>query len=99
MTIQSAIRTDNLTTRHAGFARVFQPGRLTFGFIAPLEGYPDLRTPTMRDHLAIARKADDAGFAAVWLRDVPFASSDDDAIPLQAEIGRRSRPRSQSIRT
>jgi len=72
MTIQSAIRTDNLTTRHAGFARVFQPGRLTFGFIAPLEGYPDRPAPTMRDHLAMARKADDAGFAAVWLRDVPF---------------------------
>lgn len=51
MTIQSAIRTDNLATRHAGFARVFQPGRLTFGFIAPLEGYPDRPAPTMRDHL------------------------------------------------
>ena len=72
MTIQSAIRTDNLTTRHAGFARVLQPGRLTFGFIAPLEGYPDRPAPTMCDHLAMARKADDAGFAAVWLRDVPF---------------------------
>ena len=27
--------------RHRAYARVFQPGRLTFGFIARLEGYPD----------------------------------------------------------
>jgi luciferase-type oxidoreductase len=26
----------------------------------------------MRDHLALARTADDAGFSAIWLRDVPF---------------------------
>jgi luciferase-type oxidoreductase len=57
---------------HRGFARVFQPDRLTFGFIAPLEGYPDSPAPTMCDHLAMARKADDAGFSALWLRDVPF---------------------------
>jgi luciferase-type oxidoreductase len=57
---------------HAGFARVFQPGRLTFGFIAPLESYPDRPAPTMRDHAALARKADEAGFSAIWLRDVPF---------------------------
>jgi alkanesulfonate monooxygenase SsuD/methylene tetrahydromethanopterin reductase-like flavin-dependent oxidoreductase (luciferase family) len=54
---------------HRGFARVFQPGRLTFGFIAPLEAYPDKPAPTMRDHEAMARMADDAGFAAFWLRD------------------------------
>jgi luciferase-type oxidoreductase len=57
---------------HTGFARVFQPGALTFGFIAPLESYPERPAPTMHDHLALARKADDAGFSAIWLRDVPF---------------------------
>jgi luciferase-type oxidoreductase len=60
------------TEAHRGFARAFQPGRLTFGFIAPLEGYPDRPAPTMRDHADMARKADEAGFAALWLRDVPF---------------------------
>ena len=53
---------------HRGFARVFQPGHLTFGFIAPLEGYPDRPAPTMQDHAALARQADQAGFAALWLR-------------------------------
>ncbi len=57
---------------HRGFARVFQPARLSFGFIMPLEGYPDSPAPTMRDHLAMAQKADEAGFSALWLRDVPF---------------------------
>ncbi len=60
------------TSGHRGFSRVFRPGRLTIGFIAPLEGYPDAPVPTMRDHLERARKVDEAGFAAIWLRDVPF---------------------------
>ncbi|WP_228389053.1 TIGR03571 family LLM class oxidoreductase [Rahnella sp. RcJ3] len=58
--------------QHPGYARVFQPGHLTFGFIAPLESYPDSAAPTLADHTAIARKVDDAGFSAIWLRDVPF---------------------------
>jgi luciferase-type oxidoreductase len=57
---------------HQGYARVFQPGHLTFGFIAPLESYPDSPGPTLEDHAVMARKVDDAGFAALWLRDVPF---------------------------
>jgi luciferase-type oxidoreductase len=57
---------------HQGYARVFQPGHLTFGFIAPLESYPDSPGPTLEDHALMARKVDDAGFAALWLRDVPF---------------------------
>jgi luciferase-type oxidoreductase len=58
--------------QHVGYSRVFQPGRLTFGFIAPLESYPQTVGPYMTGHAAMARKVDDAGFAAIWLRDVPF---------------------------
>ncbi|MFC3058443.1 TIGR03571 family LLM class oxidoreductase [Paenirhodobacter populi] len=57
---------------HRGYARVFQPGHLTFGFIAPLESYPDSVGPTLEGHAAMARMVDDAGFSAIWLRDVPF---------------------------
>jgi luciferase-type oxidoreductase len=57
---------------HRGFARVFAPGKLTFGFIAPLEAYPDTPGPTLRDHERLARRVDQAGFSALWLRDVPF---------------------------
>jgi luciferase-type oxidoreductase len=58
--------------QHAAFNRVFTPGRLTFGMIAPLEAYPDTPFPTLKDHERIARLVDDAGFASLWLRDVPF---------------------------
>lgn len=50
---------------HRGFSRVFQPGKLTFGFIAPLEGYPDSPGPSLADHAAIAQKADRMGMAAL----------------------------------
>lgn len=58
--------------QHTGYARVFQPGHLTFGFIAPLESYPDTVGPTLTDHIDMARKVDEADFSAIWLRDVPF---------------------------
>jgi luciferase-type oxidoreductase len=58
--------------RGPGFERVFRQGELTFGFIAPLESYPDGPAPSMRNHLEMACKVDDAGFSAIWLRDVPF---------------------------
>lgn len=57
---------------HPGYSRVFQPGKLTFGFIMPLEGYPNSPFPNMADHQRLAKIADDAGFAALWMRDVPF---------------------------
>ncbi|MRX10084.1 TIGR03571 family LLM class oxidoreductase [Pseudoduganella sp. FT25W] len=58
--------------QHAAFKRVFTPGRLTFGLIAPLEAYPDTPFPTLKDHERMAKMIDDAGFASMWLRDVPF---------------------------
>jgi luciferase-type oxidoreductase len=57
---------------HETFARVFQPGKLTLGFILPLEGYPDVPVPTLHDHAELARRADEMGFAALWARDVPL---------------------------
>jgi luciferase-type oxidoreductase len=57
---------------HRGYARLFKPGHLTFGFIAPLESYPDSVGPTLAGHAEMARKVDEAGFSAIWLRDVPF---------------------------
>jgi luciferase-type oxidoreductase len=57
---------------HAAYRRVFTPGKLSFGFIMPLEAYPDSPFPTLHDHTRLARMADEAGFAALWMRDVPF---------------------------
>jgi luciferase-type oxidoreductase len=54
-----------------GYSRVFAPGRLTIGFILPLEGYPAGPAPTMKDHAVTTRLADQLGFGALWARDVP----------------------------
>ena len=59
------IQANGVRAQKRGITRVFQPGRLTFGFIAPLEAYPDKPAPTMRDHEAMARMADDAGFVPI----------------------------------
>lgn len=56
---------------HPGFSRTFIPGQLTLGFILPLEAYPDSPAPTMEEHAALTRMADELGFAALWARDVP----------------------------
>lgn len=67
---QSALPSD--LQNHPGYARVFQSGRLTFGFVGPLEGYPDSPGPTLANHAEMVRKADEIGIAMLWLRDVPF---------------------------
>ena len=38
----------------------------------PLEGYDDSPFPTMAEHQRLAKKVDQAGFSALWMRDVPF---------------------------
>jgi luciferase-type oxidoreductase len=57
---------------HRGYRRVFQPGALTVGLILPLETHPHTPHPTMADHLQMAQRAEQAGVAALWARDIPF---------------------------
>lgn len=54
------------------FSRVFQPGRVTLGLVAPFKGYPDTAVPDVQDMGDLAQLADELGFAALWVRDVPF---------------------------
>ena len=61
------LATAALCVRHPGFQRLFQPGALTLGLILPLETHPQRPAPTMRDHLAMAKRADALGFGALWL--------------------------------
>lgn len=56
---------------HPGFARMFAPGELTVGLFLPLWPYAgDLNG--MRGQGEVVRLADQAGFAGVWVRDVPL---------------------------
>jgi len=55
-----------------GYNSVFHPDHLSLGLVVPLETYPQGPTPTMARHLERVQLAEKMGFAAVWLRDVPF---------------------------
>ena len=55
-----------------GYEAAFSPGRLSLGLVVPLESYPATSAPTMHRHLERAQLAEELGFTALWLRDVPF---------------------------
>ncbi len=55
-----------------GYNAVFRRGRLSLGVVVPIEAYPRGPVPTMTRHLERARLVDALGYAALWLRDVPF---------------------------
>ena len=54
-----------------GFRRMFAPDRLTLGVFFPIEAFPGDR-PTMRGQEGLARRVEELGFAALWVRDVPL---------------------------
>ena len=50
---------------------MFAPGRMTLGLMHPLEAYSG-SVATMQNQIPLARRAEELGFAALWLRDVPL---------------------------
>lgn len=54
-----------------GYRKMFAPGRLTLGVFFPIEAFQGDR-PTMRNQERLARRAEELGFAALWVRDVPL---------------------------
>ena len=55
-----------------GYNSVFRLNRLSLGLVVPLETYPRGPVPTMEHHIERVQLAEELGFSAVWLRDVPF---------------------------
>ena len=55
-----------------GYNSVFRPRRLSLGLVVPLETYSQGPAPAMTRHLERVQLAEQLGFSAVWLRDVPF---------------------------
>ena len=55
-----------------GYNAVFRPNRLSLGLVVPIETYATGPVPTMAGHLERIQLAEELGFSAVWLRDVPF---------------------------
>ena len=63
---------DSFPAINRAYASVFQPGALTLGLVVPLEAHGHNPVPNMQRHIERAQLADSLGFAALWLRDVPF---------------------------
>ena len=57
---------------NAAYNTVFQPNRLSIGLVVPLEAYMTSPVPAMAHHVERVQLAEELGFSAVWLRDVPF---------------------------
>jgi luciferase-type oxidoreductase len=60
---------------HAALDRVFSPGALSLGFVLPINR-PGRVAPDPDEQLQLAALADELGFAALWVRDVPLNSPD-----------------------
>lgn len=56
---------------NAGYQRMFQAGKLTFGISFPIEAFNG-DMPTMHNQVALAQFAERAGFASLGFRDVPL---------------------------
>ena len=55
-----------------GYNTVFRPQRLSLGLVVPIETYAKSPVPVMVRHVERVQLAEALGFAAIWLRDVPF---------------------------
>ncbi|WP_011295693.1 LLM class oxidoreductase [Cupriavidus necator] len=57
--------------RHRGFEHAFSSGSLSLGLFFPIEAFDGDR-PTMHNQVALAKRAEELGFSALWFRDVPL---------------------------
>lgn len=55
-----------------GYNATFQNGRISVGLVVPLAQYGHSPVPPLEGHLERVQQAEQLGFKAVWLRDVPF---------------------------
>jgi len=55
-----------------GYNSVFRPNHLSLGLVVPLETYSQGPVPTMTRHVERVQLAEELGYSAIWLRDVPF---------------------------
>jgi luciferase-type oxidoreductase len=63
---------DAFPSINRGYDTTFRPGRLSVGLVVPITSYPRGPVPSLERHLERVQLAESLGFAAVWLRDVPF---------------------------
>ncbi len=69
-----------------GYNSVFKKGQLTIGLVLPIENYPLSSVPSMKDHLERVCLAEQLGFKAIWIRDIPFN------VPTFGDVGQLFEP-------
>jgi len=57
---------------NTAFNQVFKSNQLSIGIVIPIENYAESQVPTMQHHLQRVQLAEQLGFKAFWIRDVPF---------------------------
>lgn len=62
----------NFESINKAYNNVFKPNQLSIGLVVPIENYAQSSIPTMKQHLERAKLAEQLGFKALWVRDVPF---------------------------
>lgn len=62
-----------LWVQHAGYKRLFAPNQMTLGLFAPLESHRGI--PSLNPHYDLIEQAEQLGFGAIWMRDVPLYDS------------------------
>ena len=54
------------------FNLVFKNNKLSIGLVVPIENYSRTVIPSMKNHIDRILLAEELGFKAIWLRDIPF---------------------------
>lgn len=63
---------DSFPVLNRGYNQVFRPGRMSLGLVVPIGAYPHGPVARLEGQEQRIQAAEALGFAAVWLRDVPF---------------------------
>lgn len=72
MLMHKVVEDENFMPINQGYNSTFRPNRLSLGLVVPLENYSMSAEPTMARHVERVQLAEELGFTAIWLRDVPF---------------------------
>ena len=72
MTMTEIVNATEFQSINRGYNAVFRPNRLSLGLVVPIETYAKGPVPTMNHDIKRVQLAEALGFAAIWLRDVPF---------------------------
>ena len=70
--MEQHVKTTGFQSINRAYNSVFKPNRLSLGLVVPIERYSRGPVPTMRHHVERVQLAEELGFSAIWLRDVPF---------------------------